>query len=120
MLVPRHQEAIVLGIEDRAADVVAGEPADRILRFPERQQEKLGPVALDPTECQGALVAGRGAVGGEAGGVEIVEIGVGIGSAGGPGPGASDHVPSESGLAAHHCTSMYRDTGAVYVSGLHL
>ena len=117
-LVARHQEAIVLGEEDGALDVVTGEAADRLLRIPEGKQEELCPVPGDATEGEHAPVAGRGPVPGEAGGVEVVEIGVGVGSPGGSGPGASDHVSSV--VVAARCTSMCGVTGARCNRGLHL
>src|SRR5687767_8104544 len=94
VLVPGDKEARVLGIKDGAADVVAGEVADRVLGIPQGEEEEFRPVALDAPERENAAIPRRRSVRGQAGGVQIVQVRIGVGGSGGPGPGASDHAPS--------------------------
>src|SRR6516162_2976575 len=53
------QEPVILGVEDRYLDVLAGEALDRLPGIPEAHGDELGPIALDSPERPGAAVPRR-------------------------------------------------------------
>src|SRR5262245_1130022 len=61
-LVMRHaqvsidEECVVVGVEDRLLDIIAGELANGIQRVPQREEQELGVIAVHPTKREDALV----------------------------------------------------------------
>lgn len=93
--VRRDEEPFVLLIEDGSLDVVPGEGTDRrLLIFPEGDEHQLGAVTTDPPKRQNTEVPGGRAVLPEPSRLQILEVLLGVGSAGGSPPEARDHLSS--------------------------
>lgn len=77
--------------EDGSLDVIPSEGTDRFLIFPERDEHQLGAVTTDPPKRQNTEVPGGRAVLSEPSRLQVVEVLLGVGSAGGSPPEARDH-----------------------------
>ena len=67
VLLEFEQEVVVFGVVPGGFDVVARERADGVERFPERDQQKMGPIALGSPKYLDAEVSGRRPIVGDAG-----------------------------------------------------
>src|SRR5215831_19494314 len=85
------QELLVIRIEDRRVDVLAGEAFDRCSRFPQAHRDELGTVTLDPPQQPGAAVAGRALVAFDAGPLHVLRIGGSVFGPDRPAPDSRDH-----------------------------
>src|SRR5829696_2046653 len=85
--------ALVLGVENRGFDLLAGEGADRIERVPQRQGDELGGAPVVVAQEPGAAVPGRSTVVGKAGLPDVAGVLIGIGGADGAAPDSGDHSP---------------------------
>src|SRR5438045_117089 len=89
--VPLGQEAVILGVEDRLLDVLAGEALDSLPRFPEAQGDDFGLLTVGPPHQPGAAVAGRGLVGFDARLLDVAGVGGGVVGADRAAPDPCDH-----------------------------
>src|SRR5580658_4164260 len=87
------QVLVVLWVEDRPADVRAGEGLDRGPGLPEADRDDLGPVALHPRQRPGPAVAGRALIAVDAGLLHVGQVGGGVRGPDRSAPGSRDHVP---------------------------
>src|SRR5262245_48758456 len=88
---PLEQEVIVLRVVAGDRRIGAGEPGDRVHRFPEGNEEVVGDGSLGSAEDLDSAIAGGCSVIGNAGSIEVGEVGVGFGGRHPAMPRASDH-----------------------------